>query len=83
MSDWPFDLAAITVPVDLWYGGHDASTVHSPDSGVTLAARIPSARRWFLADAGGSLQWSYAEPVLTSLLQRGGHGPVAISLSDA
>jgi pimeloyl-ACP methyl ester carboxylesterase len=71
MSPWPFDLGAIQVPVDLWYGGHDTSTVHSPDFGATLARRIPTARRWFLADAGSSLLWTHAEPILTSLLQRG------------
>jgi len=70
MGPWPFDLGAICMPVDLWYGGHDASAVHSPDAGVTLAGRIPSARRWFLADAGGSLLWTHAELILTSLLQR-------------
>ena len=70
----PEHLGSMQVPVDLWYGGHDTSTVHSPDLGVTLAGRIPPTRRYFLADAGGSLLWTHAEPILTSVLQRGRHG---------
>ncbi|GAA3092826.1 alpha/beta fold hydrolase [Streptosporangium carneum] len=67
MSPWPFDVADITVPVDLWYGGHDTSTVHSPDHGATLALRIPTARRRLLPEAGGSLLWTHAEDILTAL----------------
>lgn len=70
MSRWPFDPAAITIPVDLWYGARDTSTVHSPDLGATLARRIPSARRHVLPDAGGALLWTHAEVVLRALLER-------------
>jgi pimeloyl-ACP methyl ester carboxylesterase len=72
MSPWPFDPAAITVPVDLWYGGQDASTGHSPDFGASLARRIPTADRHFLPDAGGALLWTHAQDVLRSLLERRG-----------
>ncbi|MBB2912500.1 pimeloyl-ACP methyl ester carboxylesterase [Streptosporangium becharense] len=68
MSRWPFDVAGITVPVDLWYGGHDTSTVHSPDHGATLARRIPGARRHLLPEAGGSVLWTHAEEILTALV---------------
>jgi pimeloyl-ACP methyl ester carboxylesterase len=72
MSAWPFDPAAITVPVDLWYGELDASTGHSPDLGASLARRIPTARRHVLANAGGALLWTHANDVLRSLLERRG-----------
>ncbi|MER5422561.1 alpha/beta fold hydrolase [Streptosporangium roseum] len=69
MGRWPFALAGITVPVDLWYGRQDTSTVHSPDHGATLAGRIPSARRHLVPDAGGALLWTHAEEILRSLLR--------------
>ncbi len=67
---WPFDPAAITIPVDLWYGGHDTSTVHSPDHGASLARRIPGARHRLLPDAGGSMLWTHADDILAALVQR-------------
>lgn len=70
MSRWTFDVAAIAVPVDLWYGANDTSTVHSPDLGESLARRIATARRCVIADAGGSLLWTHAEQVLRTLLTR-------------
>jgi pimeloyl-ACP methyl ester carboxylesterase len=70
MSPWPFDLSAITVPVDLWYGERDSSTGHSPDFGASLAQRAPTAHRHVLADAGGALLWTHAEDILRSLLER-------------
>jgi pimeloyl-ACP methyl ester carboxylesterase len=70
MTPWPFDLSAITVPVDLWYGEQDTSTVHSPDLGASLARRLPTAHRHVLGDAGGALLWTHAEDVLRSLLER-------------
>ncbi|MBT3073810.1 MULTISPECIES: alpha/beta hydrolase [Streptomyces] len=66
MGRWPFDLGAITVPVDLWYGERD--TGHSPDNGALLASRVPGARRHVVAGAGGALLWTHAEPILASLL---------------
>lgn len=68
MSPWPFDLARIEVPVDLWYGALDTSPVHSPDFGRSLAARIPTAQWHLLPDAGGALLWTHAERILRSLL---------------
>ncbi|HLT35494.1 MAG TPA: alpha/beta hydrolase [Enhygromyxa sp.] len=68
MSRWPFDLGSITIPVDLWYGGRDESPVHSPDFGESLARRIPHARRTLIAEAGGSLLWTHAAPILMRLL---------------
>ncbi|WP_229870303.1 alpha/beta fold hydrolase [Streptomyces longisporoflavus] len=66
MGRWPFDLDAITVPVDIWYGERD--TGHSPDNGALLAARMPGARRRVVPEIGGALLWTHAEPVLASLL---------------
>jgi pimeloyl-ACP methyl ester carboxylesterase len=71
LSCWPFDIADIRIPVDLWYGGHDTSTVHSPDHGAELARRIPTSRRHLLPEAGGSLLWTHAEQILASLLSAG------------
>ena len=67
MSAWPFDPAAIAVPVDLWYGLQDASPVHSPDFGATLAGRMPAAKRHLVAEAGGALLWTHAGEILTAL----------------
>jgi pimeloyl-ACP methyl ester carboxylesterase len=65
---WPFEPGEISMPVDLWYGAHDASPVHSPDHGAVLARRIPTARRHLVPDAGGSLLWTHAEEILGSLV---------------
>ena len=70
MQSWPFAAEDIAVPVDLWYGEHDESPVHSPDLGATLAARIPGATRHLLPDAGGSVLWTHAGAILRSLLRR-------------
>jgi pimeloyl-ACP methyl ester carboxylesterase len=42
VSPWPFDLAAITVPVLLWYGTRDV--MFGPAAGRWLADRIPTAQ---------------------------------------
>ena len=68
MAPWPFDVADIKVPVELWYGGRDTSPVHSPDFGETLARRIPAARRRFDPEAGGALLWTRSRDILSSLL---------------
>lgn len=68
MGRWPFDLARIAVPVDIWYGERD--TNHSPDNGALLATRIPGADRRLVPDIGGAVLWTHAEPVLTSLLRK-------------
>lgn len=68
MSRWPFELASITTRVDLWYGELDASPVHSPDLGESLARRLPNARRTVVPEAGGALLWTHAAAILTRLL---------------
>ncbi|MFF5263093.1 alpha/beta fold hydrolase [Actinomadura viridis] len=68
MGRWPFALADIAVPVDIWYGEQD--TGHSPDNGALLATRIPGARRRVVPGIGGALLWTHAEPILTSLLEK-------------
>ncbi len=67
LTDWPFQPEDIEVPVDLWYGLLDTSTVHSPDFGATLAKRIPSATRYVLDDEGSSLLWTRAGDILDKL----------------
>lgn len=68
MGRWPFDLGAITVPVDLWYGEEDAS--HSPDNGARLATRIPGAVRHVVPGIGGAVLWTRSEEILRTLLSR-------------
>ncbi|MEV2278747.1 alpha/beta hydrolase [Nocardiopsis sp. NPDC049922] len=70
MGRWPFDLAAVTVPVDLWYGAED--TVHSPDNGATLASRVPGAALHTVPGIGGAVLWTHAEAILSVLLERDG-----------
>jgi pimeloyl-ACP methyl ester carboxylesterase len=65
---WPFEVEAIRVPVHLWYGEYDTSTVHSPDHGAELVRRIPGARRHLIPEAGGALLWTHAEAILSVLL---------------
>jgi pimeloyl-ACP methyl ester carboxylesterase len=67
---WPVAAEAIAVPVDLWYGEHDASAVHSPDQGATLAARLPDARRTVVPGAGAALPWTHGATILAALLAR-------------
>lgn len=67
LGPWPVPAEEIAVPVHLWYGAHDTSTVHSPDLGAALATRIPRARRTVLADEGGALLWTRARDVLSAL----------------
>lgn len=64
---WPFELEQINVPVDLWYGLLDASTVHSPDFGVTMAARLPHASRVQDPAEGGSILWTRSRDILSKL----------------
>ncbi|MFB9906990.1 alpha/beta fold hydrolase [Allokutzneria oryzae] len=70
MRRWPFDIGAITVPVDLWFGAKDTSPVHSPDFGELLATRMPAARRHVDSDAGGAILWTHAEAILSTLTSR-------------
>ncbi|MCP3802900.1 alpha/beta hydrolase [Allokutzneria sp. A3M-2-11 16] len=64
MRPWSFDLAAVTVAVDLWFGAKDTSPVHSPDFGESLAKRLPTARRTIVDSAGGAILWTHAEQIL-------------------
>ncbi|NUW46426.1 alpha/beta fold hydrolase [Nonomuraea rhodomycinica] len=66
---WPFAVESIAVPVELWYGGHDPGTVHSPDHGAVLSRRIPGSRLRVLPDEGGSLLWTRSADVLEGLLE--------------
>jgi pimeloyl-ACP methyl ester carboxylesterase len=68
MARWPFDPAAITAPVTLWYGRLDTSPVHSPDLGVTLHRRIPGSGHHLLDDEGAALLWARTGEVFDSLL---------------
>lgn len=66
-SPWTVKLKDITVPVDLWYGGLDTSTVHSPDFGSTLASRLPNASHTIDPEEGGSILWTRSGDILTKL----------------
>ncbi|MBD2445946.1 alpha/beta hydrolase [Nostoc sp. FACHB-152] len=67
LSSWSIKLEEITIPVDLWYGALDTSTVHSPDFGATLALRLPNATHIIDPKQGGSLLWTRARDILTKL----------------
>ncbi|MFI6175134.1 alpha/beta fold hydrolase [Nonomuraea sp. NPDC051191] len=68
MGRWGIDLSSITVPVDVWYGEHDAT--HSPDQGEGLTARIPGAVRHVVPGVGGALLWTHPHRILRALLER-------------
>lgn len=68
MQRWPFDPAALHLPVHLWYGRLDTSPFHSLDHGAALAVRLPRATRTLVDDAGGSLLWTHGPQILTALL---------------
>jgi pimeloyl-ACP methyl ester carboxylesterase len=67
LGPWPTTPEQVRVPVDLWYGELDASPVHSPDHGRTLATRFPGARLHLCPDEGGSLLWTRAAEILDGL----------------
>lgn len=69
LGPWPFAPEEITVPVQLWYGGQDASRTHSPDFGETLVTRFPHATRVFDPDEGGSILWIRARDILAGIHQ--------------
>ncbi len=64
---WSFNIEAITIPVDLWYGSLDTSLVHSPDFGTTLASRLQKAFHIIDPDAGGSILWTRSAEILAHL----------------
>lgn len=70
LSPWPFRVEDLSGRVQLWYGGRDRNATHSPDAGVTLAARIPGAARHYVPEAGGALLWTHAREILLDLLRR-------------
>ncbi len=67
LSSWPITLEDITIPVDLWYGASDTSTVHSPDFGATLALRLSNATHTVDPKQGGSILWTRARDILVKL----------------
>jgi pimeloyl-ACP methyl ester carboxylesterase len=67
LGPWPVPAEEIAVPVHLWYGAGDTSTVHSPDLGAALATRIPNVRRTVVDGEAGALLWTRARDVLTAL----------------
>lgn len=67
LSSWSIALEDITIPVDLWYGALDTSTVHSPDFGATLALRLPNATHTVDPKQGGSILWTRARDILVKL----------------
>jgi pimeloyl-ACP methyl ester carboxylesterase len=76
MGSWPFRLEQVRAPVDLWYGLKDTSTVHSPDFGATMHARLPSAFRIADPDEGGSILWTRSRDILARLSLRGAQFPL-------
>ncbi|BAZ36577.1 putative alpha/beta hydrolase (plasmid) [Calothrix sp. NIES-4101] len=67
LSLWHIRLGEITVPVYLWYGALDTSTVHSPDFGATLALRLPNATHIIDPTQGGSILWTRGRDILAKL----------------
>jgi pimeloyl-ACP methyl ester carboxylesterase len=75
LGPWPTPVEKIVTPVHLWYGARDTSTVHSPDSGRTLAGRLPCSRLHVLPDEGSSLLWTQGAHILTELARPAVPGP--------
>lgn len=67
LGAWLVQPEDITTPVDLWYGGLDTSTVHSPDFGTTLASRLPNVSHMIDPAEGGSILWTRAGDILAKL----------------
>ncbi len=67
VSTWPFALEDIMIPIDLWYGSLDTSTVHSPDFGATLASRLQHATHTLDPNEGGSILWTRSRDILSKL----------------
>ncbi len=59
VSDWGFDLAAITVPVAIWQGDADAMVPYA--HGAWLAEHVPDARAHLLPGAGHLLAITHLE----------------------
>lgn len=67
LGSWSVEPEDITVPVDLWYGGLDTSTVHSPEFGATLASRLPNAYHSVNPEEGGAILWTRYWDILAKL----------------
>lgn len=67
---WPIAPEDVRVPVDVWCGALDASPVHSPDAGASLASRFPFGVRHVDPDAGGAILWTRGRDILAHLLAR-------------
>ncbi len=74
LGAWPVVPEDIAIPIDLWYGLEDTSTVHSPDSGRTMASRLRRATRRALPKEGGSILWTKAYGILERLTSHVGSG---------
>lgn len=70
MSDWGKSLENLNLPVHLWYGGKDTSTVHSPDMGKILSKRIARSKLHFYEKEGGSLLWTKSAEILKTLTDK-------------
>jgi pimeloyl-ACP methyl ester carboxylesterase len=75
LGAWPVEPESVGIPVHLWYGGRDTSTVHSPDHGATLAARLPNATYTLDPREGGSILWTRARNILAALTSADGREP--------
>ncbi|WP_424933428.1 alpha/beta fold hydrolase [Amaricoccus macauensis] len=67
LAPWPFRLEDLDCPVRLWFGREDASPVHSPDLGATLAARLPDANLNRIDGAGSAILWTHADAILREI----------------
>jgi pimeloyl-ACP methyl ester carboxylesterase len=67
LGPWPVEPEDVRVPVDLWYGALDTSTVHSPDGGATLATRFANVSHTLDPNEGGSILWTRARDILAKL----------------
>ncbi|MEU0719179.1 hypothetical protein ABZ498_18630 [Streptomyces lavendulocolor] len=67
MARWPFDLAGITVPIDLWYGQHDTSPVLSRPRRIA-GGDAPDGNPASAPRRSGILIWTHTEAVLRTLL---------------
>lgn len=71
MRPWPFDVATISVPVQLWYGRLDTSPVHSPDLGLRLHELIGGSTHRIVEDGGAAILWTRGREILSTLLGPG------------
>ncbi|MEO7263043.1 MAG: alpha/beta hydrolase [Jatrophihabitantaceae bacterium] len=70
VQDWGFDLAAVTVPVDIWQGRQDRMVPF--EHGQWLAAEVPTAQGHLFATEGHLSIASQLPGLLAELLRRAG-----------